>query len=130
MIISDLPAQVSVGASLGAGEPEAGGPLQCLRGRFGEAFLDSEILAWPGTRVLGLLEPGALHQGVAGLLAGRQLAVVVVGCWGTAHIFIEPLDLNRTTLRGFIGKNWEYYLRFREHLGDSFLLLFGVTLIN
>ena len=82
MIISDLPAQVSVGASLGAGEPEAGGPLQCLRGRFGKAFLDSEILARSGTRVLGLLEPGALPEGVAGLLAGRQLAVVVVGCWG------------------------------------------------
>ena len=63
--------------------------------------MDSEVLPRSGARDLGLLEPGALHQGVAGLLAGRQLAVVVVGGRGTAHLFIEPLNLGRSGIIRF-----------------------------
>ena len=63
--------------------------------------MDSEVLPRSGARVLGLLEPGALLQSVAGLLAGGQLAVVVVGGRGTAHLFIEPLNLGRTGIIRF-----------------------------
>ena len=63
--------------------------------------MDSEVLPRPGAGVLGLLKPGALHQGVAGLLGGRELAVVVVGSGGTSHLFIEPLDLGRTGIIRF-----------------------------
>ena len=57
--------------------------------------MDSQVLTRPGARVLCVLKPGTLDEGVAGLLAAGQLAVVVVRSRGTANILIEPLDLNR-----------------------------------
>ena len=128
----DLPAEISVGPSfLGTWEPKASRPLKSLRRRSCESFLDSQVLTRPGARVLCVLKPGTLYEGVAGLLAAGQLAVVVVRSRGTANILIEPLDLNRKKRSDMIQEYWitVLYLGFGEHFWTlkNFLLVNSIN---